>query len=49
MPPGKRFSVSAKNDGCTVTFSHPGGGKASISLEASEARQLAADITDALK
>ncbi len=49
MPPGKRFSVSANNDGCTVTFSHPGGGKSSISLAASEARQLVSDINDALK
>lgn len=49
MPREKRFSVSRNGNGCTVTFSHPGGGKASISLDASEARQLAADIGEALE
>ena len=49
MPRGKRFSVSKNDDNFTITFSHPGGGKASVSLDASEARQLAAEITKALE
>jgi len=48
MPPGRRFSVAGNDGGCTVTFAHPGGGKVSIPLDASEARRLADEIASCL-
>lgn len=48
MPPGQRFSVARNDDGCTVTVAHPGGGKVSIPLTASEARRLADEISSCL-
>jgi len=48
MPPGQRFSVAKSGDGCTLTVAHPGGGKVSIPLNASEARRLADEISSCL-
>lgn len=48
MPPGRRFSVAKSDGGCTVTLAHPGGGTVSIPLTASDARQLAEEISSCL-
>ncbi len=48
MPPGRRFSVVKSDGGCTVNVAHPGGGTVSIPMSASEARQLADEISSCL-
>ena len=49
MPGNQQFSVTREGSGINLEIAHPGGGKASISLGADEARQLAEEIEKALK
>jgi len=40
MPPHKKFAVRRTDEGCAITFAHPGGGKAQISLTKEELAEL---------
>jgi methylmalonyl-CoA/ethylmalonyl-CoA epimerase len=40
FPPGEKFSVTKRDDGCILTLAHPGGGKAEIALTEDEAKAL---------
>ncbi len=49
MSAGRRFSVSRTSDGYAVTFAHPGGGRATVTLSASETRLLIDELKTALR
>ena len=45
MKGNRRFSVSRRKEGLTLTMAHPGGGRVAIPLSASEARELSAELS----
>jgi len=47
FPRGRRWSVEKNGDSLSLSFAHPGGGKATVELSAEEARRLAGDLTKA--
>ncbi|MBN1533722.1 MAG: VOC family protein [Spirochaetes bacterium] len=44
MPETKRFMVENSDEGCTVVFAHPGGGRMRIELSREEAKRLAESL-----
>ena len=46
MPGGKKFEVSKKKGSCDLTFSHPGGGTVTMTLNAEEMGRLAKELVD---
>ncbi len=46
MEEGKKFRITGKKDGCDLTFSHPGGGTVTITLNAEEMDRLSKELVD---
>ncbi len=46
MQGGKKFRIEPKNGGCSLTFSHPGGGTVSIVLSSTEMDELRKELID---
>ncbi len=44
--PGKKWEVSGEQEGCTLTFPHPGGGKFQVRLEKEELGKLISDLEE---
>lgn len=44
LPDERKWEVKANENGCTLSFSHPGGGKVSIELTPDEIQQLIGDL-----
>ncbi len=48
LPRGRRWQVEKTSQGCSLTLSHPGGGTVKFELEKEEAKQLLAELQEAL-
>jgi methylmalonyl-CoA/ethylmalonyl-CoA epimerase len=48
MPMGRKWSVEKSDSGANLTFAHPGGGKVTIELSASEVESLIDDLKKTL-
>ncbi|MCU0844447.1 MAG: VOC family protein [Spirochaetes bacterium] len=47
FPKGRRWSVEKNGSSVSLSFAHPGGGKATVELSAAEAKRLAEDLAKA--
>ncbi len=47
FPKGRRWSVEKNGGSVSLSFAHPGGGKATVELSAAEAKRLAEDLAKA--
>jgi hypothetical protein len=48
FPAGTKMQVEKTENGATLTFAHPGGGKVSLGLDRHEVKQLMEKLEDAL-
>ena len=48
MPQGKKFEIKPEEGGCTILFSHPGGGRVAISLNRAEMMELKNKLNESL-
>lgn len=44
FPKGQKWAVVKNNEGCTLNFAHPGGGKVNLKLNRSEIKNLISDL-----
>jgi methylmalonyl-CoA/ethylmalonyl-CoA epimerase len=44
FPKGQRWKVDKNNNGCKLSFAHPGGGKVNIKLSKSDIKKLISDL-----
>ena len=49
MPEGEKWAVSRNNEEYTITFSHPGGGKVTLSLGKDEIEELVQDLKNLIQ
>jgi methylmalonyl-CoA/ethylmalonyl-CoA epimerase len=48
MPQGKKFEIKPEQNGCTIIFPHPGGGRVAIPLNREEMMELHNELNECL-